>query len=514
MRVPYRTIGVVTAVLAVVVVCAAGFYSYAQSGKGAQRAWQHETAQQVSDLSAEDWAAVASSSTDAQTFASHLPVVSVNTNGQAIPGEVVCDENGVAENGPDGGAITTLAADGSESVAANVKTYDSQQGANRLTDTASLESTCQIRIRGNSSRFFDKKNYQLTLTNPDGSDHDAPFLGMEKSETWVLHGPELDKTLLRNYLTYNTASQFMTGFVPDVRFCEVFINGEYQGLYLAVESVKVESTRLALTPSDPKMASTSYLVNLNLSGETPLTVNDFLYYTLRMSNYLEVKYPSEATLTAEQMEWIEQDLNRFEKALFSYDYDTAEYGYRTFVDTQSFLDCYVLNEFVVNDDFGAYSTYLYKDVRGKLTLGPIWDYNNVYDNYENETPVDKFYLAERLWYFMMLKDEHFTDAVIARYQELRQSYLSTDALTTRIDETVDYLGPAIRRNYQKWGNAFDVESLDPRQKLSPDSRNPESYEEAIAQLKEFIRARGAWLDENIENLKQYSHESAVKKFNH
>ena len=39
-------------------------------------------------------------------------------------------------------------------------------------------------------------------------------------------------------------------------------------------------------------------------------------------------------------------------------------------------------------------------------------------------------------------------------------------------------------------------------------------DEAIEQIKGFIRERGEWLDEYIEVLRQYSHESKNKKFNH
>ena len=73
-----------------------------------------------------------------------------------------------------------------------------------------------------------------------------------------------------------------------------------------------------------------------------------------------------------------------------------------------------------------------------------------------------------------------------------------------------YLGDAVNRNYEKWGYSFD-EKYD---YLTPKERNVRSYDEAINQLKDFIVKRGAWLDKNIETLRQYSHESKIKKFNH
>ena len=58
------------------------------------------------------------------------------------------------------------------------------------------------------------------------------------------------------------------------------------------------------------------------------------------------------------------------------------------------------------------------------------------------------------------------------------------------------------------------EKVDENNRLAPLDRNVTSYEEGIMQLKDFIIQRGRWLDKHIETLKQYAHESRVKKFNH
>lgn len=508
----YQVIAVAAAIIAVVSVSAATIIN---QNKGLpERYHQHEQAQQLADLPEADRTAASSLSTDPVTFASHLPVVSIDTRGQEIPGELVHDESDRTIEGPDGRAVVTLAPDGMKDVVTTLEVHDAQGQANRLSDTPTLASDARVRIRGNSSRAFDKKNFQVTLVKGDGTDNDQEFLGMDKSETWTLHGPSLDKTLLRNYLTYSIAGEFMNDFVPDVRFCELFINGEYHGVYLATETVKVEEGRLNINPTDPKSAVTSYVLSIDLSGEGPTSISDFLKYTLRLNKYMDISYPNAETITPEQQAWIEQDMSAFEKALFSYDYDTSDYGYWNYIDVDSFVDTFVLDEFVVNDDFAAYSTYLYKDVRGKLVMGPPWDFNNVFDNYKLESRTDKFYLVDRAWYFMLFKDERFVERVINRYRELRAGVLSEEHLNTFIDETVAYLGPAVERNNQVWGYLYDVENVNGSQKVEPDERNPVSYEDAITRLKAFIHERGTWLDTYIENLRQYSHESAVKKFNH
>ena len=111
------------------------------------------------------------------------------------------------------------------------------------------------------------------------------------------------------------------------------------------------------------------MLGIDLTGSGPLTISDFLRYTLRLSKYMNIEYPNATTLTDEQKAWIEQDVSSFEKALFSYDYDTRDYGYANYIDVDSFVDSFVWNEFVINDDFAAYSTYLYKDVRASSRWG-------------------------------------------------------------------------------------------------------------------------------------------------
>lgn len=470
---------------------------------------QHEESQQLEDLSDRDQANASSLSTDPATFASHLPVVSIDTDGREIPGAPVYDENGRTLSDENGNAITTLAEDGRETITAHIAVYDSENSANRLSGKPQIESSCEIRVRGNSSIRYEKKNYRIVLTNDDGTDNDQEVMGMEASETWALQGTSIDKTMLRNYLTYNTAALFMDGYVPEIRYCEVFLNGSYIGLYMMTETIKVEEGRLQMTPSDSKQDATSYIVAIDERSETPTTISEFLHYTLRQGMLTTIVYPSEESLTQGQKDFIEQDLSDFEKSLYSYDYDTSEYGYWTQVDVQSFVDGFIINEFAANDDFGAFSTYLHKDVRGKISLGPVWDYDNAYDLYQNQTPVNKFYLVERPWFYMLFKDEAFCQQTIKRYKDLREGPLSEKALFSMIDETSAYLEPALERNFSTWQKSFENDPY-----LRPEDRNPASNEEAVEDLKNFIHERGSWLDKNIENLRQYSHESAVKKFNH
>ena len=124
-------------------------------------------------------------------------------------------------------------------------------------------------------------------------------------------------------------------------------------------------------------------------------------------------------------------------------------------------------------------------------------------------PIDGFRINSALWYQMLFMDDEFTDRVVERYRELRKTVFSEEYLFGFIDGTTAYLGDAIDRNYEKWGYMFEPEY----DLLHPAERNPRDYEESIDQLKGFLKARIAFMDENIESVKQFSAESKTKKYN-
>ena len=64
---------------------------------------------------------------------------------------------------------------------------------------------------------------------------------------------------------------------------------------------------------------------------------------------------------------------------------------------------------------------LYKDGKGKLTMGPVWDFNNAMDNFFLKQPTDTMQFHDLYWYRMLLKDEDFVNKVIHRYEQFTQN---------------------------------------------------------------------------------------------
>ena len=263
---------------------------------------------------------------DASEFCTHLPIVAIETGGQTIE----IQRAGIGEH----------SYQKSSEIIAQVKVLDSQSAYNHLTDEAVIESKVKVRYRGNTSIKFDKKSYKLEFIHGDLSKNkDENVLGMGKHDEWVLNGPFLDKTLIRNYMCLNIAGEIM-GDAPDVRFCEVFVDGVYKGVYVAMESIAKATERVDIAPYKKGDPFTSYIVRADrergLSGE----LNNFTKYANRMHKYtaLEVIYPSDATSSPELKSYIEQDFSKFEKALYSFDYNDTKYGYKRFIDVESFID--------------------------------------------------------------------------------------------------------------------------------------------------------------------------------
>ena len=443
---------------------------------------------------------------EANLLCTHLPLVEIETGGHPIPGAPVLDDKGFIVD-------YTVTEAGESRLKASVEITDNTETNNHITDAPSLATSALINIRGRSSREFDKKSYRITLIHDDGINNNQSVMGMDAHHEWVLHGPFLDKSLIRNYMWYNIAGEFME-YAPNVRFCEVVIDGSYQGLYLMTESITkgYDGSRLTMEVKKKDNTFSGYILRVNdiyPFEETTSVISDYGNYAYVARIPVEVIYPGTVNQTEEMRRAIELEFSAFEKALYSYDYDSEDYGYTQWIDIPSFVDYYILNEFVCNIDAGRLSTYVYKDISEKYKIC-VWDFNNACDNYmETRVNLYDFDTQNRLLYHMLCRDEAFTEAIITRYKELRQGVLSEEYLMNYIDRTIAYLGPAIDRNFDKWGYSFQAEySL-----LKGEDREICSYDEAICQLKKFLIERGNWMDRNIDAIREFSAESAVKKYN-
>jgi|LGOV01.1.fsa_nt_gb hypothetical protein len=407
-------------------------------------------------------------------FCSQLPLIIIETKGQQIIKDAL--------------------------IWSEIKIVDKENGNSPVDKSPSFETDATIKLRGSSSyATFDKRQYRIEFYENEEStkDNDYSLFGMGSDNEWILYGPFLDRTLIRNHLMYGLSRDIME-WAPDSRYCELFLNGEYHGVYLAVEPITNGENRLDLSKFGLLSGQTPYIIRReNYGSEKNVihTYSELMGYTFQE---LSVEYPGSKKLTEKQFQWIEGNVSAFEESLYSDEFANEKTGYANYINVDSFVDYYILNEVAMISDAGRISTYSYKKLDDQLNM-VVWDFNNGFNNYPwDNKSYDAFQVNGSNWFNRLLEDRGFVDKVIKRYDELRNGILSTEKINSHIDDDVIILGEAINRNYEVWGYTFNEKML------SSDSegnvRDPKNYDEAIVLLKESINKRLGFLDENIDSL--------------
>ena len=408
---------------------------------------------------------------DLGEFSTTLPVVYMNTKGQQVLKENV--------------------------IWGNIALLDGNGEERSVFSTPNSIYRATIKYRGASSYSkFDKKQYRIKFyKNKKDSAKEVSLAGMGANSEWVLNGPYLDKTLIRNKLVYDLARE-LNGWAPDTRFVELFVDGEYQGVYLAVEPVTNGESRLRLAEFGLLSGETSYIVNrdrIDTGSEEIDTWGKTNGYTY---NALYIRYPSKNKITEKQKAYIQKDVSEFEQVLYGENFSDKRIGYQAYIDMDNWVDYFIINEFAMNYDAGNLSTYIYKELGGKLQLA-VWDFNNGFDNYQwFRTETDVLHTVENSWFNRLWQDETFREHVSERYRQLRKTTLSDEHIAEKIASYQEELGEAVDRNFKVWGYSFKENLLAGTTKEGT-SRNIRSYEEAMKQLTDTIRERLAYLDKEL-----------------
>lgn len=430
------------------------------------------------------------------SFTSNLPLIVIDTKG-------VKPRRGVVWDGEKEYYVPT----GEDPYAyGEISVIDNADGQNRPIDNAKIHSLCKMRIRGNSSGNYDKEQYLIKLIDEEGKREKQNVLGMGSNSEWILNVSFIDKSLMRNYLAYMTAGEIMP-YTPDVQFCEVLWQDEegyrYEGVYLMMESIGVGKHRVDLPRYSENGPITPALLRRDRYNANGIMLDNYATQKGLTSGYLDIEYPDKEIITQKGVWNITEQVNRFERALYADEWeDFVEY--RNYVDMQSFVDYFILNEFFLNYDAGYNSTYVYMNYSGRLTMGPVWDFNQAMDNNETVSAnleTTAFHSAP--WFDMILRDPVFTAAIIERFAQLRESILSDEAIEAFVEETTNYLGPAIDRDWARWGYYYiDGNYLLPDDPGGKD-RNTHTHQEEVDRILDVLSRHGAWMDAHLDSLYQF-----------
>ncbi|MDJ1500362.1 CotH kinase family protein [Xanthocytophaga agilis] len=429
---------------------------------------------------------------------SNLPIIIIDTHGQTIVDDPkIIADMGMIDNGP--GTI------------------------NKITDNwNNYTGKIGIEIRGSSSQMYPKKSYGFETRDPSDTEesHDVSLLGLPAENDWILYAPYSDKSMLRDVIAYHL-SQRMGWYASRFRYCELVVDGEYKGVYILLEKIKRNSNRVNIsklksTDNSGDNVTGGYILKIDKTTGTigggfdsqyqpnlPSGTNQGQKITF-LYEYPERNDPPKGDdITPEQEQYIQGFMHAFESSLKGSNFaDSAQGGYRKYINTASFIDYFLLTEAVFNVDGYRISTFMHKNKDSKgglLTMGPVWDYNISQGNadYYNGNKTDQW--AYRMnysfstdnslvpfWWERLLEDTRYRDEAKCRWITLRKGAFYTDSLMHFIDSLATILQEAQNRNYQRWPILKEY--------VWPNAVIPGSYQGEVDYLKTWLTTRLAWLD--------------------
>jgi hypothetical protein len=395
-------------------------------------------------------------------------------------------------------------------ITANMKIIARNDGRlNYLNDNPTVYSgKIGIETRGQSSQYyFPKKSYGIELRTEAGLDTSVSLLNLPAESDWVLYSPYTDKTLIRNALIYELGNR--TGqWAPHTRFCEVVLNGEYWGIYLLIEKIKrskgrVNISKLKKTDISGSDMTGGYILKIDKGFSSNIGFTSRYTSATNSAINFEYVYPKPDSIQAQQVGYITSFMSNFESALKGSNFKDPVTGFRQFANDTSFVDYYMINEFAKNVDGYRISSFMYKnrtDKGGKLTMGPLWDYDITLGNvnyYQGWTTygwaLDKLdnwdEFQAPFWWKRLLQDEEYVKLLRKRWDKNRATFMSDNELMNMVDSISAIPSAALDRNFERWPVFGEY--------IWPNYYVGNNYNDEIEYLKDWIVERTAWLDDNI-----------------
>lgn len=302
-----------------------------------------------------------------------------------------------------------------------------------------------LKGRGNSSWFRDKKPYSLTLAG------EADLLGMGQAKNWILLANAMDPSHLRNKVVYDMAAKAGMAYAPECQWVDLYLNGEYAGVYLLIERNEIHPQRLDLQETG------SFLVSRESA------------WRLVSQNYPRVLLDSGAALRVHDSGLTETDLYEIwqpvDNAILADDGIDPITGksWQELIDLDSWAMDYLTGEIFGNLDAGSISEYYYRDSSdpsGKIYAGPVWDYDLSMGskNFEQTGFVQAFFadkahtwsLEDSTWFYGLNRKPEFQNRVKELYKEVYRP-LMQELLDTGLEEYADFISQAAEMNQLRWG---------------------------------------------------------------
>ena len=360
-----------------------------------------------------------------------------------------------------------------------------------------FEGKTSIRGRGNSTWGMPKKPYKLKL------DTKAPLFGMSSHREWAVLADYFDKTFLRNITAFEISRIAEMSWTPSSVSFELYLNEAYQGVYAMTEQVRVSKERFDIELVKPtdisgEALTGGYFLELDFHFD-----ETYKFKTERAKLPIMFKDPKKPTV--EQFNYVQSYYNLAEEVLYSENYRDSENGYRKYIDVESFINYYIVQELSKNVD-GNMRGSCYMAIRrnGKIEQPLVWDFDLAFGNADyitweqgaSSAGWDGWYIKTcSPWFDRLFEDPQFVEELKDRWNELKPQL---DKLPSFIKERALMLDAAQTRNFSSkdsGGAGWDINKVEWNT-----SRVKGSYKAEINYLVNFVEKRIGWLDTNINKL--------------
>ncbi len=399
-----------------------------------------------------------------------------------------------------------------------------------------------IKLRGNSTMGYDKKPYRIKF------DKKQEILGMGKAKSWVLLANYLDPSAMRNQVAFNLADRVnkftaeTTGFEvfsPRMKPVEVYLNGEFKGLYDMGDHMQANELRVAVNElGDEKIEYAGEEIGYFIEVEVQSRVlqegadgyEDWSAYSWiegvgsasgKMQDpdkndsnvtdalYFQFKLPEKPT--DNQKSYITEYMQEVNDLILANDDAVWD-----LVDMDSVIDWYLVNEIFKNADSQMQSSvYFYKDgtlavddddqvfektdPNTKLYMAPVWDfdlgaggvsYGEMDDPTSWRTRNDEYCG----WFRELFEMDSFSTALETRWANLHEEGI-LEAMFTDITALETQFAKAAPANYELWHQNY-VDAVNATSWLTvPEVSLTGDWAAQVAYLENWLENRIAWMDE-------------------
>ena len=383
-----------------------------------------------------------------------------------------------------------------------------------------------IKVRGNYTADYEKKPFRIKFDVKQG------MLGLNdgaKCKSWVLLADWKDSSMLRNAVACYLGNALLGSdgyYCSDFCNVELYLNGQYWGMYLLVEQQQVNDERVDVYESEGRNRDTDigYLVEYDAYFHEEPALNQFTfkrdYPTLRGMDGQTVRcgqkgYSIKSDIYHnDQKEFIAAYIENvfqicynaaYKDQYYSFNSDftairkggakSAEEAITAVLDVDSLVDMYILQEIACDYDIAWSSFFMSVDMSEggskKLVFEAPWDFDSAFGLKDACRNGNGYFAANKdnPWLLLLIHEDWFMDRVKAKWQDASDAGVFDGALDmirayqrTYADEYAE--------NYRRWPNL----GMNVGGELLPEAQGFRTQSEAADHLYQWLRVRLRYLD--------------------